>query len=113
MSNNLEWKKSSYCDIGATCVEVLRFHTSNDYEDDEWHMRDSKNPDGPVLVFNKKEWKAFILGVKAGEFEQQETPGTRPEVPDLSMTSDTELKFMGFQGEGYPARPSVPESHDG
>lgn len=30
---------------------------------------DTKNPDGPVLLFDKAEWNAFILGVKNGEFD--------------------------------------------
>jgi hypothetical protein len=32
-------------------------------------MRDSKNPDGPVLAFTEDEWRAFIAGVKDGEFD--------------------------------------------
>jgi hypothetical protein len=32
-------------------------------------MRDSKNPDGPVLYFTEAEWDAFIGGVKDGEFD--------------------------------------------
>jgi hypothetical protein len=31
-------------------------------------VRDSKNPDGPVLTFTPGEWNAFIEGVKDGEF---------------------------------------------
>ncbi len=32
-------------------------------------MRDSKNPDGPVLAFTEAEWRAFVAGVKDGEFD--------------------------------------------
>ena len=32
-------------------------------------MRDSKDPDGPVLAFTEDEWRAFIAGVKDGEFD--------------------------------------------
>jgi len=32
-------------------------------------LRDTKNPGGPALTFNKDEWSAFIGGVKLGEFE--------------------------------------------
>jgi hypothetical protein len=32
-------------------------------------MRDSKDQDGPVLCFTVEEWKAFVAGVKAGEFD--------------------------------------------
>lgn len=78
MSHKYEWKKSSACSANHTCVEVWRSSGYCDegcscievsHTSDEWHVRDSKNQDGPVLTFNKKEWKAFILGVKAGEFD--------------------------------------------
>jgi hypothetical protein len=32
-------------------------------------VRDSKDPDGPKLLFTCDEWKAFIGGVKMGEFD--------------------------------------------
>jgi hypothetical protein len=32
-------------------------------------VRDSKDPDGPVLVFTPEEWSAFLAGVKGGEFD--------------------------------------------
>lgn len=32
-------------------------------------MRDAKNPGGPVLAFTEAEWRAFIAGVKDGEFD--------------------------------------------
>jgi Domain of unknown function (DUF397) len=32
-------------------------------------VRDSKNPGGPVLRFTQGEWRAFITGVMAGEFD--------------------------------------------
>ena len=32
-------------------------------------MRDSKHPDGPVLLFTAEEWDAFVEGAKDGEFD--------------------------------------------
>jgi hypothetical protein len=32
-------------------------------------VRHSKDPDGPRLRFTASEWKAFIAGVKDGEFD--------------------------------------------
>jgi hypothetical protein len=32
-------------------------------------VKDSKNPDGPALIFTAREWPAFIEGVKLGEFD--------------------------------------------
>jgi len=32
-------------------------------------LRDSKDQDGPVLRFTREEWSAFLVGAKAGEFD--------------------------------------------
>ena len=32
-------------------------------------VRDTKDPGGPALMFNKDEWDAFIGGAKLGEFD--------------------------------------------
>lgn len=57
------WRKSSYSADTANCVEV----------DQCWcrgvPVRDSKNPDGPVLVFPKSTWTEFLAGVKQGQFD--------------------------------------------
>jgi hypothetical protein len=57
------FRKSSYSGAAnPNCVEV-GFVTA------EVLLRDSKDPDGPVLRFTTDEWKAFLAGVKAGEFD--------------------------------------------
>jgi hypothetical protein len=33
------------------------------------HVRDSKDPGGPVLDFTRDEWTAFLAGVRNGEFD--------------------------------------------
>jgi uncharacterized protein DUF397 len=53
------WTRSSYC--GNQCV-LVRF------VDGTAQVRDSKDPAGPTLVFNRGEWEAFELGVFNGEF---------------------------------------------
>lgn len=35
-------------------------------------MRDANDPDGPVLVFTRAEWDAFVEGAKDGEFDLDE-----------------------------------------
>jgi hypothetical protein len=35
----------------------------------EVRLRDSKNRAGPVLRFTHDEWRAFVLGVRNGEFD--------------------------------------------
>ncbi|ROT27136.1 DUF397 domain-containing protein [Micromonospora sp. HM5-17] len=32
-------------------------------------MRNSADPDGPVLVFTQAEWDAFVAGARDGEFD--------------------------------------------
>ena len=34
------------------------------------HVRDSKDPNGPVLNFTQGEWAAFLDGARRGEFDQ-------------------------------------------
>lgn len=56
----MSWRRASGCDSN-TCVEVA-------YADDVL-VRDSKDPDGPVLRFTPDEWTAFTEGVRGGEFD--------------------------------------------
>lgn len=60
--NHAEWRKSSRSGGGANCVEVRRIN-------DTIQVRDTKNPDGPVLSFTPSEWDAFLDGVHKGEFD--------------------------------------------
>jgi hypothetical protein len=58
------WRKSTFCDnSGGNCVEVKS-------ADGCVAIRDTKDPDGPVLVFDVTEWRAFIDGVKNREFDE-------------------------------------------
>lgn len=54
------WRKSTRSGNGE-CVEVRRVG-------DTVQVRDSKDPTGPVLSFNRAEWIAFICGVTSNEF---------------------------------------------
>ncbi|MFJ2780706.1 MULTISPECIES: DUF397 domain-containing protein [unclassified Kitasatospora] len=56
------WFKSSHSQNGGTCVEV-----APDYPG-LVPVRDSKDPEGPALVFPTATFAAFVAGVKAGEF---------------------------------------------
>jgi hypothetical protein len=55
----LAWRRSPLCESG-TCVEVASI-------DGGVAIRDSKQPDGPILRFTRAEWDAFVAGVRAGE----------------------------------------------
>ena len=56
------WRKSSRSQFN-TCVEVC-------FVGDRVPLRNSGDPDGPVLVFTAHEWDAFVAGVKLGEFDR-------------------------------------------
>ncbi|MEW2810399.1 DUF397 domain-containing protein [Streptomyces massasporeus] len=52
------WRKSSFSDGGASnCLEVADAHPGI------VPVRDSKRPDGPILVFAAGPWASFIEGV--------------------------------------------------
>ena len=53
------WRKSSYSgNGGGDCVEVARSLP------DVVAVRDSKNPDGPILTFSRDEWASFITRLR-------------------------------------------------
>ena len=57
------WFKSTLCGAsGGGCVEIAAF-------DGGVAVRDGKNPTGPALEFTAQEWRVFLAGVRAGEFD--------------------------------------------
>lgn len=56
------WRKSSFSASRGECVELRQL-------DGGIEVRDSKDPDGPVLQFTRSELAAFIDGCRAGEFD--------------------------------------------
>ncbi|MEV6339604.1 DUF397 domain-containing protein [Nocardia vinacea] len=59
-----KWFKSSRSGGGKDCVEVAFTESGH------VGVRDSKNPNGPALVFTPSEWDAFTIGVSGGEFDR-------------------------------------------
>jgi hypothetical protein len=58
------WRKASFSNTqGGNCVEVADLP-------DGMAVRDSKDPEGPILLFTLAEWRAFLEGAKHGEFER-------------------------------------------
>jgi len=57
--NGLNWRTSSYTAQGADCVEVAQLGGGR-------AVRDSKNPDGPVLTFTTSAWAALLGSIKSG-----------------------------------------------
>ncbi|MFJ6139350.1 DUF397 domain-containing protein [Kitasatospora sp. NPDC092286] len=57
-----QWRKSSYSNGQGGCVEVSDGHANI------VPVRDSKDPDGPALIFPADAWQAFARAVADGEF---------------------------------------------
>lgn len=54
-SSGLSWRKSSYSGgEGGECIEIA-------FGPKEVHIRDSKDRQGPTLVFEAAEWARFVL----------------------------------------------------
>jgi hypothetical protein len=58
----LVWRRSSASGL-SDCVEIAVTEGSI-------IVRHSKNPAGPTLTFSESEWRAFLLGVRNGEFDR-------------------------------------------
>jgi hypothetical protein len=56
------WRKSSRSGGQGNCVEIAETPAAVG-------VRDSKDRSGPILVFTRPEWQAFVDGVKAGDFD--------------------------------------------
>jgi hypothetical protein len=56
------WTKSSLSHANGNCVEIANI-------DGQVGMRDSKNVTGPVLGISREEWRAFLGGIRNGEFD--------------------------------------------
>lgn len=58
-----EWRKSGHSDSsGAWCIEVADLVSAV-------AVRDSKDPDGPKLVFDASAWSAFATRAKNGHLD--------------------------------------------
>jgi hypothetical protein len=57
-----QFRKSSFSG-GGGCVEVRRLPSGR------VAMRDSKDPSLPPNDFSPTAWKAFLAGIRAGEFD--------------------------------------------
>ena len=63
------WRKSTYSGgNGGQCVEVAALPRTQEHPAALCAVRDSKNPEGPVLAFSPRQWRTFTGQVKAGRF---------------------------------------------
>ncbi len=63
------WRKSSRSAGNGSRVEVATIAGSKENSDRVIAVRDSKDRQGPVLIFTPDEWTAFTSGVRDGEFD--------------------------------------------
>ncbi|SDM72488.1 DUF397 domain-containing protein [Actinacidiphila guanduensis] len=56
------WRKSSHSNHQSNCVEIAELDRNS------VGFRDSKDRQGPVLVFTRGEAEAFIAGIARGDF---------------------------------------------
>ena len=59
---DVRWRKSTYSGNSGDCIEVAGGFTG------VMPVRDSKDPQGPILVFSADAWAAFTAGVRCGDF---------------------------------------------
>jgi hypothetical protein len=55
---DLHWHRSLRCG-NSSCVEVA-------HDGAFVHMRDSKDPDGPILSFTIQQWKDILVDLQSG-----------------------------------------------
>ena len=59
------WQRSSRCAVNGSCVEVATLPAGR------VGVRDGKiGSASPVLAFGRGEWRAFLSGVRAGQFRE-------------------------------------------
>jgi hypothetical protein len=62
-ATGLRWRKSSASTGNGECVELAAL------DDGRVALRDSKYPSGAMLIFTRAEMRAWLHGVRAGEFD--------------------------------------------
>jgi hypothetical protein len=57
------WQKSRYSQGASSCVEMAELPSG------EVALRNSRDPEGPTLIYTRAEIEALIRGAKDGDFD--------------------------------------------
>ncbi|HXW45249.1 MAG TPA: DUF397 domain-containing protein [Streptosporangiaceae bacterium] len=63
IGDGVQWRKSTASNPSGNCVEIAAL------PDGSVAIRNSRDPVGPALVYNRAEMAAFLAGAKNGEFD--------------------------------------------
>ncbi len=77
--SHASWRRASFSNQSGACVEVAWHKSSHSSQNGNCvevaanppelvAMRDSKDPDGAKLIVSAEQWRAFLGGVRKGEF---------------------------------------------
>jgi Domain of unknown function (DUF397) len=75
---SIAWQKSTASGPNGDCVEVASTAESV-------LLRNSQHPSGPMLTFSHREWAAFVIGVRGGEFDFAQPSTTTPDPGDSAV----------------------------
>jgi hypothetical protein len=62
--HGVTWRKSGRSNSTGNCVEIAELAIDGDIA-----VRNSRDPQGPALVYTRSEIEALILGIKDGDFD--------------------------------------------
>jgi hypothetical protein len=62
--STVQWRKSRRSNPSGNCVELAELPGGAGYA-----VRNSRDPDGPALIYTAEEMAAFILGARDGDFD--------------------------------------------
>ncbi|MFF5205675.1 DUF397 domain-containing protein [Streptosporangium sp. NPDC000396] len=57
------WRKSHFSNPSGNCVELAAL------PGDRIAIRNSRDPEGPALIYTRREIDIFVRGVKGGDFD--------------------------------------------